>query len=917
MSRRDRGRTAVPAPVAPNQTGSVTVWARERGRPEDRWRLEAGRNELVLTAHPGTLTLSGADVRRLSVRRGLFSASLRLEGATPGRFKGLPRREAPLVRAAAARVLMRHRVLPAVQAAAAWQRQVHLTVDRFVQEGRWLPQQTRQDLLTARPGAEVLGVLAQAGTELAALFDPAELEAVRFLHAPLDAWLDQRNEEILAAETARYRGFFDSVESKPLTHEQIRAVVSFDNRVQVVAAAGSGKTSVMVARAAYAVLRGFVAAEEVLLLAFNKAAAVELQERVERGLAAVGLPSGGVKATTFHAYGLSVLGQATARKPRPAWWLDGGQDIGMVCRIVDELRDTSPGFGYRWDLFRLLYARASETVKGGEPDGYDTAMKTQGYRTANGEVVKSEGERMIADFLFFNGVAYSYERPYDQDTATSTHSQYLPDFHYDTPNGAVWHEHWALDANGQPPPDFSGYLESMAWKRALHAEHDTVLLETTWAQVMRQDGLVELADDLRRHGLELDWNPDRRAPGAQPLQHKDLARLIRTFMSHVKSNSLSRADLEERITRRTPAGARGRSRLFLDLYWQIAERWDAKLAADGSVDFEDMIVAAADHLEAGRIVTPWRLVLVDEFQDASRARARLTRALVNPPGRHLLVVGDDWQSINRFAGADISVMTGFSKWFGPGPSLKLQTTFRSPQTLADTASAFVSKNPQQLSKEVRSAQALPGCRVRLIVASAADYQQAELYVELHSLAKEHRSQPATVLVLGRYNFDSQHMPRDDFAGLDVTFRTVHSSKGLEADYVIILNVTSGTYGFPSAIRDDAVLSLALADADEYPHAEERRLFYVALTRARRHVTLVTVQGRESPFIAELLQDERLDVIRAPGPPPEPCPTCGKGILIHRNGPYSPFLGCSTFPRCRHITRLQTITAYRRPGEPPF
>src|SRR4051794_12552418 len=149
-----------------------------------------------------------------------------------------------------------------------------------------------------------------------------------------------------------------------------------------------------------------------------------------------------------------------------------------------------------------------------------------------------------------------------------------------------------------------------------------------------------------------------------------------------------------------------------------------------------MWVAAAEHREPGGVPTAWELVLVDEFQDASRARARLTRALVNPPGRHLLAVGDDWQSINRFAGADISVMTGFTEWFGPGPSLRLQTTFRCPQTLCDTAAAFVTKNPRQLSKQVQSAHAARGPRIRLIVAASADRLQDELRAELQHFAQQ-------------------------------------------------------------------------------------------------------------------------------------------------------------------------------------
>jgi DNA helicase-4 len=469
---------------------AVTTWSRERGSHVQRWRLDVRPDEIAVEGPGGPVVLTGTDAARVRVHRGWFTARIDVDGPTPLQLRRLPRRDAPAVQAAVQRFLVRHRAVPAVTAAAAWHRTVTATVEKAQRVGRWITAESCRALEAARPGPDAVAALQAAAADLPTLFGPVELTAVRFLQeANLEAWIAGRNEDILAAETQRHRAFFDAVESRPLTDEQVRAVVSFDNRVQVIAAAGSGKTSVMVARAAYAVLRGFVPPDRILLLAFNKAAAVELQERVERGLTRAGLPTAGVKATTFHAFGLSLLGQATGRKPRPAAWLDGGQDVGMVCRILDELRDASPIFAYRWDLFRLLYARAGMTVDGGEPDGWDSAARRQGYRTAAGQVVKSEGERLIADFLFFNGVDYDYERPYSHDVADATHSQYRPDFHYFTPTVEVWHEHWALDAHGQPPPAFTDYPRSMQWKKQLHAEHGTTLLETTWAQVMRPDGL--------------------------------------------------------------------------------------------------------------------------------------------------------------------------------------------------------------------------------------------------------------------------------------------------------------------------------------------------------------------------------------------------------------------------------------------
>lgn len=799
---------------------------------------------------------------------------------------------------------------PSLAECRGWKTDVEQGLADAVTVGRWIPREALHAWLAAKPApppeVKRLAQQAEAGAEARDL--------LAFIAQDLQSVVAAANDQIRTDEVAVRRLFFNTIEKRPLTDEQATSVVTFDNRVQVVAAAGSGKTSVMVARAAYSILRGFVPAERILLLAFNKDAATELQERVEARLRAARIDSGGLKAATFHGFGLTVIGQATGRKQRLASWLDGGQDVATVSRIVDELRDRSPSFRFKWDIYRLLFARMADEPAGGEPDSYDYYSRPTGFRTFNGETVKSQGERMIADFLFLNGVTYEYERPYSVDVADAEHSQYRPDFYY--PAVDLWHEHWALDREGNPPSDFQGYATGMAWKKSLHRQHGTSLIETTWAAIIDQTGFQPLAGELKAHGLTLDWNPDRPIPGATPVKHEDLARLMRSFMAHVKSNSLTRVDLDRRLAS-PPHGVQSfRSRVFLDLYWEIHDAWQLRLAEDDSIDFEDMLVQAAEHLESNAIDMGFDLVLVDEFQDASQARARLTKALVDRPGRYLLAVGDDWQSINRFAGADLSVMTNFSSWFGEGPTLRLQTTFRSPQSICDAASAFVTKNPRQLTKTVRSVQPEHGPLASLVRVAGTSEVPGALAAVLADLAAGVRSGEIApgpsgsveVDVLGRYRFDRDLLPRALPNELKVRFRTVHSSKGLEADYIVLPNVSSGTYGFPSEVVDDPVLSLAMAEADPYPHAEERRLFYVALTRARRHVTMIGVQGRESVFVAELLKDKRLELSPLSTVDlSEPCPKCGPGVLVvrRRRTDSGEFLGCSKFPTCTFTRRIDS------------
>ena len=877
----------------------------------DGWTVSVTGAGMTLTHAPGSVVIASADAARLEVRRRWFRWSLCNDGQPLVGLRGITRTEA----AALSRTVRRLALVPMIADALAWHAAVAQVLAEARTEQRWIPAETASQLAAARPGSRLLDRVRAAGCEPSLTTD--QLEAAAFLDADLDAVIVHANEQIMASELSSRRSFFDTIEKTPLTDEQARAVVCFDNRVQVLAAAGSGKTSVMVARAAYAVSRGFVAPDRILLLAFNKAAAAELQERVEARFAAAGIDSSGLRAATFHSFGLEVIGRATGAKPRLARWLDQGEDVAMVLRIADELRDASESFRHHWDLYRLLFANVPADLAENEPDGYDHATRRAGYRTFAGEVVKSHGERMIANFLYLNGVDYVYERPYDVDVSDSTHSQYRPDFFY--PGVGVWHEHWALGRDGKPPPEFEGYAESMAWKRQVHAQHGTRLLESTWAEVMFGDGLARLENELTRLGLTLDWNPDRPVSDgrARPMKHEDLARLVRTFMTHVKSNSWTPADLERRLAAGLARLDGYRTRLFLQLYWPIHDQWQKRLAADRSVDFEDMLVQAAGHLEAGTVDAGFDLIMVDEFQDASRARARLVRGLVQSPGRFLMAVGDDWQSINRFAGADLSVMTDFEALFGRGRQLALTTTFRCPQTVCDVARAFVSANPGQYRKPMRSAHPDPGPPITVIQAVDPAGALARYLGDLSDAVAAGRV-PAgrdgtvSVDVLGRYGFERDVLPRHLPANLHVTFRTVHGSKGLEADYIVIPGLTTGSHGFPSTITEDPVLDLAMPAPEAFPHAEERRLFYVALTRARRAAVLITDPQRMSPFVIELLKDPHVTVARTGDAPVEICPGCGHGRLVRRNGRFGPFLGCSAFPACKYTRDVPR----RPPGAGP-
>lgn len=841
-------------------------------------------------------------------------ATISAGGHEPPPLDGIPNASAQSMQAAVREAILQEKArhltdaLPEVRA---W----HASCLNDWRLGRWVSRDMIADWMRQRPtSAPVQNLLALRNSAAYAKFANActdhDQKALAWFFANIPGSVAKRNEDFLAQELVAHKDFFNKIESSPLTDEQARAVVCFDNRIQLVASAGSGKTSTMVAKAGYALHRQLCAPEAILLLAFNTKAAEELRERIRARLSAVGLPADAIQAQTFHAFGLRVIGEATEKKPSLAPWLDQGQDLRVLAEIVDQLKDRDPAFRSNWDLFRLVFGRSVSSFGSvAEPDYWDSEKRNAGHRTLNGEIVKSQEERMIADWLFYQGVSYQYEGRYKVETASATHRQYVPDFYY--PDIDVYHEHFALDARGQPPQDFAGYADGVRWKRSLHQQHGTTLWETTSHTVRTGRAWADLAQWLVAAGVQLDPNPDRPARGRSPISDDQLVKTVRTFLTHTKSNCLTEADLRAKLRSVDQKENPHRDEMFIALFLPIWKEWERRLRSENLIDFEDMLNLAAEHIEQGRWTSPYELVLADEFQDASRARARLLRALVNRPHRYLCAVGDDWQSINRFAGADLSVMTKFEEWFGPTTRLKLERTFRCPQHLCDVSSTFVQKNPAQIKKIVRSQQQPVGPAINLVevpteerIRSGIEYRLHELHQGLLSGGVPRgRNGKVTLSILGRYNADKQYVSPhwavqfQDAMGID--FKTVHASKGLEADYIILPRVVRGSYGFPSGIEDDPVLRLAMPSGDDFVHAEERRLFYVALTRARRNVTVVTVAHYQSEFVTELMKDLNIQPTTVDGEATstQVCPKCKKGVMVPRKSQFGLFYSCSRFPAC--------------------
>lgn len=662
----------------------------------------------------------------------------------------------------------------------------------------------------------------------------------------------------VTAELNRWKDFFDTIESKPLTPEQRLSVVVDEDATLVLAGAGSGKTSVITAKAAYLVKAGIRQPEEILLLAFAKNAAEEMSERVE---ARSGVP---IVARTFHAIAYDIIGIVEGSKPALA---DHATDdmafTNLIKQILKDLvyRLSEVSEAIIQFFAHFLVEPKTEWDFKTKHDFY-THMESQDLRTLQGEKVKSYEELQIANWLYENGVEYEYEPVYEHKIPEIGRRDYQPDFRL-TESG-IYIEHFGVrrqkKADGSerlitaPFVDRDEYLAGMDWKRKVHAEHQTTLIETYSYE--RQEGrlLTGLTEKLAPHVTlkprPVDTIYDRIV---ELKQVDDFSKLLGTFLRKFKSGGYSLQDCETKSDR-MKLGKRARS--FLDVFAPVFEEYEKRL--EGRIDFEDMILRAARYVETGRYVSPFRHILVDEFQDISQSRARLVKALkAQHPDVRVFAVGDDWQSIFRFAGSDIHLMRHFGREFGGSfdgeagvhRTVDLGRTFRSVDQIAFAARTFVLRNPAQIQKQIVPAGTTTEPAIRIVTVSKGE-DEGKLNEVLAPLSATiaPEAKPATVLLLGRYRFIEPDMPglRRRFPQLKISFKTIHASKGLEADHVILLNSDSGRTGFPSEIVDDPLLSLVSPEEEAFQNAEERRVMYVAMTRARHTLTILASNARPRP-----------------------------------------------------------------------
>ncbi len=697
-----------------------------------------------------------------------------------------------------------------------------------------------------------------------------KLEKLISDYGSLHSLINQHNKAVINGRLERYRTFFDTCLAYPLDDQQRRSIVSEEDNCLVVSSAGSGKTSSIVGKVKYLTDIRKVEPERILLISYTNKAAAELTDRM-------GIP--GLRGYTFHKLALDLIGQVTKQKPSICENTDAvfvsiyrellkDQDFreSVVEYFIDYQADEEDWEKRKNERRQDLAAQKVTRLKAMLPD-----------MDGNPIYVRSQQEQKLCFALSSLGIRFRYEEQYEQKVADETHAQYKPDFsiYYDDHGKArrVYLEHFSVDEHGLVPVWFAKdrgityeeanqrYGDGITWKKAVHEKFGTTLLTTTSADFYYTDIKESLKRMFDKHGIPYQEKTAEELYGMiipeGSKQEKAFIRLAVTFITLLKSSCKSLDAILDRTD--------DKRSLFIigNIFRPVYVRYVDELQKRGQIDFTDAILKATELCRRHHPVG-YDHIIVDEFQDISVDRYQFLLALRegNPPAK-LYCVGDDWQSIYRFSGSDMALFNSFAEFFGPTEINKIETTYRFGEPLVGLSSGFIQRNRAQITKNIHPFNDMT--RTELVFQGYDRNDYCNVIGQLVGSIPADKS----IFLLGRYSFDDYYLSfmyqsvKENgrffyvIGGRKIEFLTVHKSKGLEADYVIILQCNRDVYGFPSQVSDDPVLDVVLTKSDKFPYGEERRLFYVAITRAKVRTVVMYDNRYPSVFVDEFLNPEKV------------------------------------------------------------
>jgi len=667
----------------------------------------------------------------------------------------------------------------------------------------------------------------------------------------------------------------------PLTESQTSAVVSYSPETLVIAGAGSGKTTLLLARAKYLVESERAHPTRILALAFNRPAAKEIQQRAD----AASIP---MTALTFHSFGNSIL-NANGRRGGVAFAESQETERFFGECIGASLASSSHSILMKFFSEMLIPVKdQSQFTTLNDYAAYTKAIP----RTFSNMRVKSHGELVIANYLFSRGVDFEYESFYQEGERTAWHR---PDFTIKVDDQKYYVEYFGVDKelNTAPFVPRENYLREMGLKRQTHITNNTVLIELTYQDLLDGNLVDKLESKLDVLKVPQHWrSAEEMTTAANEAGYTTrFNKLCNSFLSHTRARRMTALRLGSiKVKDR-------RDMAFIEIFSGYLGKYERVLQELGLPDYSAMINEATELLASHQVPFHYDFVLVDEYQDISADRQLLLESMkIANPHVHFMYVGDDWQSINRFAGSDISIMKKTSHVSPLHKTVRLEETHRFPQSLVDISAEFIQRNPDQLTKQITSTVSSTSKQVLFLHTSTRSGCHAEnLRIAIDSIGPANDGRHS-LLVIARYNSnlpDGRTVSEMWKGPFDI--KSIHKAKGSEADFVVVMDVAQDFRGFPSTIEDDPILQLVMPESEEFEYAEERRLMYVALTRARIACHLIAPISEPSNFLRELLQHPNSTTTGALEVDTVNCPVCFTGYLS--TSPVDFGTHCSNSPYC--------------------
>lgn len=755
--------------------------------------------------------------------------------------------------------------------------------------------------------------------------------------------LKSHNREFLNNTLREKQEYFDNMfkNTDPnikLDKNQLQAIIA-DENLLVIAGAGAGKTTTMAAKVKYLVDNGYPEAK-ILVISFTKKACQEIESIIHGDL---DCPN--VKVTTFHALGYSIIKKS-------------GRDIDKIIEdntkykiLSNFIKKTAfKDKKYLTELYNLFgsyinltsdalkYQTFDEYHKNTYQEKYQklginlsTYINTQiqnrrnRKKTIKGEFLRSKEEVDIANYLYLHNIDYTYELTYTEIiNNTKTH----PDFYIKQLELENYIEHFGVDQNLDNKmfnkEELRSYLNTLKLKQNYINEIDqSKRFIVTYSKYNDNTTyLTSLEEQLVSRGYSLfDRSNEEVFKTLMETETEGyfanfIYKVLIPFISIFKSYNYHLEDFQGLYEYATPI-----LKKQLIVLKPIYTFYKQELERKHYIDFDDMINLSYEIIPTIKekdLGVDYDYLIIDEYQDISNQRYNLTKLLADLFQAKIMAVGDDWQTIYSFSGADINLFKDFKKYIEDAKQIPIENTYRNSQELIDIAGDFVQKNKNQIRKELKSTKHLAnpieiyyyedGANKTMHNRYLVNNNQAKAITKIILSITKNKSNHK-ILLLGRYEKDKEILLSTNYfteyrgkikstvdKDANLSFLTIHKSKGLSADSVILVNAVDDILGFPSKIEDMPIIELlkdynqALPNGSFTPplvsgfkegimYPEERRLFYVAMTRTKNKFYIAVPNSKKSMFVKEISKYnqviEHKDIIKSISPitTNKSCPNC--------------------------------------------